>query len=63
VQIYPDTVLHAVVPVEQTDALTDIDAAESARRLAALGIRVPGEDASHDDDTWTRPIDLVGAPS
>jgi 3',5'-cyclic AMP phosphodiesterase CpdA len=63
VQIYPDTVLHAVVPVEQTEALTDIDAAESARRLAALGIRVPGEDASHDDDSWTRPIDLVGAPS
>jgi Icc protein len=60
VQVYPTTVLHAVVPVEETEALSDIDAAESARRLAALGIRVPGDPDHRDDDSWTRPIDLVG---
>jgi 3',5'-cyclic AMP phosphodiesterase CpdA len=64
VQVYPDTVLHAVVPLERTEALSHIDAAESERRLAALGIRIPGGVTTHrDDDTWTRPIDLVGAPS
>ncbi len=61
VQVYPTTVLHAVVPVEQTEALSFVDAEESARRLAALGIRIPGEDTGPDDDVWTRPIDLVGA--
>jgi 3',5'-cyclic AMP phosphodiesterase CpdA len=61
VQVYPATVLHAVVPVERTDALSHIDAAESARRLAELGIRIPGEPVGPDDDTRTRPIDLVGA--
>jgi 3',5'-cyclic AMP phosphodiesterase CpdA len=68
VQIYPDTVLHAVVPLEHTAALSHIDATESARRLAALGLRIPGsshpqEPSEHDDDSWTRPIDLVGAPT
>ena len=61
VQVYPNTVLHAVVPIEQTEALTHVDAAESARRLAALGIRIPGDPVAPDDDTRTRPIDLVGA--
>jgi len=62
VQVYPTTVLHAVVPVEETEALSFVDAAESARRLAALGIRIPGETSEGpDDDVWTRPIDLVGA--
>lgn len=66
VQVYPETVLHAVVPLEQTAGLSDVDAVESARRLAALGIRIPGSEpfadaAPGDDDTRTRPIDLVGA--
>jgi 3',5'-cyclic-AMP phosphodiesterase len=60
VQVYPTTVLHAVVPIEQTEALTHVDAAESARRLAGLGIRIPGAVAP-DDDTRTRPLDLIGA--
>lgn len=59
VQVYPSTVLHAVVPIEQTEALADVGPSESARRLAALGIRIPGE--APPDDSWTRPIDLVGA--
>ncbi|MGN6324840.1 phosphodiesterase [Pseudolysinimonas sp.] len=61
VQVYPTTVLHAVVPIERTEALTHVDAVESARRLAALGIRIPGDPLGPDDDTRTRPIDLVGA--
>ncbi|GAA2083441.1 3',5'-cyclic adenosine monophosphate phosphodiesterase CpdA [Pseudolysinimonas kribbensis] len=68
VQIYPDTVLHAVVPLQRTEALSHVGAAESTRRLAALGLRIPGssripEPSTQDDDSWTRPIDLVGAPS
>ena len=41
VSVYPTTVLHSVVPIEATEALTYVDAAESARRLAELGIRIP----------------------
>lgn len=42
VHVYPDTVLHSVVPLGQYPALDYIDPAESARRLAADGIRIPG---------------------
>ncbi|MEV8213454.1 phosphodiesterase [Leifsonia sp. NPDC077715] len=41
VHVYPNTVLHSVVPLGQYPALDYIDAEESARRLAADGIRIP----------------------
>lgn len=40
VHVYPDTVLHSVVPLGDFAPLDYIDAAESARRLAADGIRI-----------------------
>lgn len=40
VHVYPETVLHSVVPLGQYPALDYIDAEESARRLAADGIRI-----------------------
>jgi Icc protein len=59
VHVYPTTVLHSVVPLEQTEALEYVDPEESARRLLELGIVVPS--ASAHDDTRTRPIELVDA--
>jgi Icc protein len=59
VHVYPTTVLHSVVPLETTEALAYVDAEESAKRLTALGIDLPG--APVHDDTRTRPIELVGA--
>ena len=59
VQVYPDTVLHSVVPLEHTEPLAYVDAAESARRLAELGIRVP--DSRVVESPPTRPIQLVSA--
>jgi len=59
VHVYPTTVLHSVVPLEQTEALEYVDAEESAHRLLALGIDPAGPPAH--DDTRTRPIELVGA--
>lgn len=41
VQVYPETVLHCVVPIEDADALGYVDAEESARRLDEFGIRIP----------------------
>ncbi|GIT78624.1 3',5'-cyclic adenosine monophosphate phosphodiesterase CpdA [Leifsonia sp. LS1] len=41
VHVYPTTVLHSVVPLGQYPTLDYIDAEESARRLAADGIRIP----------------------
>jgi Icc protein len=61
VHVYPTTVLHSVVPLEQTDTLAYVDPAEAARRLAALGIRAPRDTATAGDDTRTHPIELVGA--
>jgi Icc protein len=61
VHVYPTTVLHSVVPLEQTDTLAYVDPAEAARRLAALGIRVPRDTTTAGDDTRTHPIELVGA--
>lgn len=40
VHVYPDTVLHSVVPLGSFAPLDYIDAAESARRLAADGIQI-----------------------
>ena len=59
VHVYPTTVLHSVVPLEETEALDYVDAEESAHRLKALGVDLPGTHGH--DDTRTRPIELVGA--
>ena len=40
VHVYPNTVLHSVVPVGHYSALDYVDAAETERRLAASGIRI-----------------------
>ncbi|HWL59470.1 MAG TPA: phosphodiesterase [Microbacteriaceae bacterium] len=56
VQVYRDTVLHCVIPLEATEALGHVDAAESARRLAELGIRIP---SATEVDPPTRPLELV----
>ena len=40
VHVYENTVLHSVVPIGEHAALEYIDAAESARRLEASGIRI-----------------------
>ena len=40
VHVYENTVLHSVVPLGQFEALDFVDAAESARRLEASGIRI-----------------------
>lgn len=66
VHVYPTTVLHSVVPLEQTDILAYVDPAEAARRLAELGIRLASDSsapATHaaGNDTRTRPIELVGS--
>ena len=39
VHVYPNTVLHSVVPLGSFPTLDYIDAAESARRLSALGVK------------------------
>jgi Icc protein len=41
VHVYPTTVLHSVVPVGQYAALDWVDAAETRRRLADSGVRIP----------------------
>lgn len=61
VTVYPTTVLHSVVPVGATETLSYVDAAESTRRLAELGIRIPDARRSDPDITPTRPIELVGS--
>lgn len=61
VHVYPSTVLHSVVPLEQTETLADVDPAEAAHRLAEIGIRLERDPAITGDDTRTRPIQLVGA--
>jgi Icc protein len=60
VHVYPTTVLHSVVPLEQTDTLADVGPAEAARLLAEAGIHLPRDPAAAADDTRTRPIELVG---
>jgi Icc protein len=61
VHVYPTTVLHAVVPLEDTAMLADVPPAEATRRLAELGIQLAPQPEPTDDDTRTRPIQLVGA--
>ncbi|WP_167050822.1 phosphodiesterase [Salinibacterium sp. ZJ77] len=59
VSVYPNTVLHSVVPLGQTDILAEVDAAESARRLAAAGIRIPDPQRAAPDGPATRPIRVI----
>jgi Icc protein len=61
VHVYPTTVLHSVVPLEQTETLAYVDPAEAARLLAGVGIQLAPEPRAANDDTRTRPIELVGA--
>ncbi|WP_240665814.1 phosphodiesterase [Agromyces sp. LHK192] len=65
VHVYPSTVLHSVVPLGEFEALDWIDADESARRLAADGIRFApaasiGTARSPEDDAFDRA--LAGGP-
>ncbi len=41
VHVYPDTVLHSVVPLGQYEVLDYVSPEESAARLSAAGIRIP----------------------
>lgn len=59
VSVYPTTVLHSVVPVEHTEVLSYVDAAESARLLADSGIRIPDPRRVSPDGPMTQPIALV----
>ncbi|MGO4595705.1 phosphodiesterase [Leifsonia sp. 2TAF2] len=56
VHVYPNTVLHSVVPLGAYPALDYVDAAESARRLAADGIRIP---PAARRETPTEPIHVL----
>lgn len=59
VSVYPSTVLHSVVPLEQTEVLAEVDAAESARLLAAAGVRIPDPRRAAPDGPATRPIRVI----
>src|SRR5690606_38416476 len=59
VSVYPTTVLHSEVPVEHTEVLSYVDAAESARLLADSGIRIPDPRRVSPDGPMTQPIALV----
>jgi 3',5'-cyclic AMP phosphodiesterase CpdA len=41
VNVYDDTIVHSVVPVDAADALEYVDAAETRRRLDNAGVRIP----------------------
>jgi len=59
VSVYPSTVLHSVVPIEHTEVLSEVDAAESARLLADAGIRIPDPRRAAPDGPMTQPIELI----
>jgi 3',5'-cyclic AMP phosphodiesterase CpdA len=61
VHVYPDTVLHSVVPLGSYAALDYIDAEESARRLASLGIQImpAGTVPAFREPPMTRPIPVL----
>jgi 3',5'-cyclic AMP phosphodiesterase CpdA len=61
VHVYPSTVLHSVVPLGSFPALDWIDAAESARRLAADGIVIPdaATPAAPKEPPFTMPIPVM----
>jgi len=61
VHVYADTVLHSVVPLGEFEPLDYIDAAESARRLAASGIEImpAGSLPAYREPPMTRPIPVL----
>ena len=61
VHVYADTVLHSVVPLGEFEPLDYIDAAESARRLAASGIEImpAGSLPAYREPPMTRPIQVL----
>ncbi|SDG96101.1 Calcineurin-like phosphoesterase [Leifsonia sp. 98AMF] len=56
VHVYPNTVLHSVVPLGHYPTLDYVDAEESARRLAEDGIRIPPAPRR---ETPTEPISVL----
>ena len=61
VHVYADTVLHSVVPLGEFEPLDYIDAAESARRLAASGIEImpAGTLPAYREPPMTTPIRVL----
>ena len=61
VHVYADTVLHSVVPLGEYEPLDYIDAAESARRLAASGIEImpAGSLPAYREPPMTTPIPVL----
>jgi 3',5'-cyclic AMP phosphodiesterase CpdA len=61
VHVYPDTVLHSVVPLGAYPALDYVDPEESQRRLAAAGteIRPAGTLPAYREPPMTRPIPVL----
>jgi len=61
VHVYADTVLHSVVPLGEFEPLDYIDAEESARRLAASGIRImpAGSLPAYREPPMTTPIPVL----
>lgn len=60
VHVYPNTVLHSVVPLGSFPTLDYIDAAESARRLSALGVKF--DEAVRLDHPVLEPLVVPSAP-
>ncbi|MGO4103438.1 phosphodiesterase [Leifsonia sp. YAF41] len=61
VHVYPDTVLHSVVPLGSHPALEYIDAAESARRLAESEIEILPAGTLRAEPPRTTPISVLSA--
>jgi Icc protein len=61
VHVYPDTVLHSVVPLGEHAALDYIDPVESDRRLQELGVRIlpSGTAPAYREPPKTRPIRVL----
>ena len=64
VHVYPDTVLHSVVPLGETPALDFIDADETRRRLATAGVEIadaaaPVPAPTSADPPYTEPIPIL----
>lgn len=48
VHVYPETIVHSAVPIGSYDTVGEpVSAAETARRLADAGVRIPGSGTSH----------------
>jgi Icc protein len=61
VHVYPDTVLHSVVPLGSYPALEYIDPEESQRRLATLGVDIKpaGTIPAYREPPMTRPVPVL----